>query len=72
MEQHLGDGRPLGNILVDHGSATPAAVESALETQHDRRSVVDSSVRVDVDLLDGLMNMVGELVLARNQLVRGG
>ncbi len=69
MEQHLGDGRPLGNILVDHGSATPAAVESALETQHDRRSVVDSSVRVDVELLDSLMRLVGELVLARNQLV---
>jgi two-component system chemotaxis sensor kinase CheA len=34
-----------------------------------RRSVVESSVRVDVDLLDTLMRMVGELVLARNQLV---
>jgi two-component system chemotaxis sensor kinase CheA len=30
---------------------------------------VESSVRVDVDLLDTLMRMVGELVLARNQLV---
>lgn len=28
----------------------------------------DSSIRVDVELLDKLMNMVGELVLARNQL----
>ena len=34
-----------------------------------KRSVVDSSVRVDVELLDTLMRMVGELVLARNQLV---
>jgi two-component system, chemotaxis family, sensor kinase CheA len=34
-----------------------------------RRSVVESSVRVDVDLLDTLMRMVGELVLSRNQLV---
>jgi two-component system chemotaxis sensor kinase CheA len=33
------------------------------------RSVVDSSVRVDVELLDSLMRLVGELVLARNQLV---
>jgi two-component system chemotaxis sensor kinase CheA len=69
MEQGLGDGRPLGAILVDHGSTTPAAVEGALETQDARRSVVDSSVRVDVELLDTLMRMVGELVLARNQLV---
>ncbi len=36
-----------------------------------KRSVADSSVRVDVDLLDTLMRLVGELVLTRNQLVRG-
>jgi two-component system chemotaxis sensor kinase CheA len=35
-----------------------------------RRSVAESSIRVDVDLLDGLMRLVGELVLTRNQLVR--
>jgi two-component system chemotaxis sensor kinase CheA len=69
MEQDLGDKRPIGSILVDHGSTTPAAVETALETQDARRSVVDSSVRVDVELLDSLMRLVGELVLARNQLV---
>jgi two-component system chemotaxis sensor kinase CheA len=69
MEQGLGDSRPIGNILIDHGSATPAAVETALETQDVRRSVVESSVRVDVELLDSLMRLVGELVLARNQLV---
>ncbi|SHN42114.1 chemotaxis protein CheW [Cryptosporangium aurantiacum] len=36
-----------------------------------RRSVAESSIRVDVDLLDALMRLVGELVLTRNQLVRG-
>lgn len=35
-----------------------------------RRSVADNSVRVDVDLLDTLMRLVGELVLTRNQIVR--
>ncbi|WP_344516114.1 chemotaxis protein CheA, partial [Dactylosporangium maewongense] len=30
----------------------------------------DQSIRVDVDLLDKLMNLVGELVLTRNQLIR--
>jgi two-component system, chemotaxis family, sensor kinase CheA len=29
---------------------------------------VDTTIRVDVDRLDGLMNLVGELVLARNRL----
>jgi two-component system, chemotaxis family, sensor kinase CheA len=32
-------------------------------------AVADTSVRVDVGLLDKLMNLVGELVLARNQIV---
>jgi two-component system chemotaxis sensor kinase CheA len=39
------------------GSATP-----------NRRSLADSTVRVDVDLLDSLMRLVGELVLTRNQI----
>ncbi len=35
-----------------------------------RRSIADSSIRVDVELLDTLMRLVGELVLTRNQLMR--
>ncbi len=33
-------------------------------------SVTDSTIRVDVGLLDKLMNLVGELVLARNQVLQ--
>lgn len=44
-------------------------VAPALRDQADHRSVADSSVRVDVDVLDSLMRLVGELVLARNQLL---
>ncbi len=33
-------------------------------------SLADATIRVDVDLLDRLINMVGELVLARNQLLQ--
>jgi two-component system chemotaxis sensor kinase CheA len=35
-------------------------------------AVSDSSIRVDVGLLDKLMTLVGELVLARNQIVQFG
>jgi two-component system chemotaxis sensor kinase CheA len=35
----------------------------------DRGSVADGSIRVDVELLDRLMTLVGELVLSRNQIV---
>jgi two-component system chemotaxis sensor kinase CheA len=38
--------------------------------QPGRRAVADSTIRVDVDLLDNLMLLVGELVLTRNQIVQ--
>jgi two-component system, chemotaxis family, sensor kinase CheA len=66
-----GDERKLGTILLEEGKAAPAAVNEALQAQTPKRSIADSAIRVDVDLLDTLLNMVGELVLARNQLVRG-
>ncbi len=49
--------------------------DGALHDEHDedspaRRSVADSTIRVDVGLLDQLMRMVGELVLTRNQVVQ--
>ncbi|HEY5049997.1 MAG TPA: chemotaxis protein CheW [Acidothermaceae bacterium] len=76
LEQQLGDDRPLGEILVDHGQATPDQVREALAlqavAQADARaggSVSDSTLRVDVNLLDTLMRLVGELVLTRNQIV---
>lgn len=70
-EQEFGDPRLLGEILVGNGAITSKEVSDALQTQGAaRRSVADSSIRVDVDLLDGLMNLVGELVLTRNQLLQ--
>ncbi len=34
------------------------------------RSVADATIRVDVTLLDNLMNLAGELVLSRNQMLQ--
>jgi chemotaxis protein histidine kinase CheA len=70
--QHNGDSRRLGEILVDKGAAQPSAVLEALQVQAEARSSVlsDSNIRVDVGLLDKLMNLVGELVLARNQILQ--
>jgi two-component system chemotaxis sensor kinase CheA len=47
--------------------------ESTVEASNDgagRRTVADSTVRVDVDLLDTLVRLVGELVLTRNQILQ--
>jgi chemotaxis protein histidine kinase CheA len=70
--QHEGDDRRLGEILVEKGAAKPAAVQDALQVQAEARApaLSDSNIRVDVGLLDKLMNLVGELVLARNQILQ--
>ncbi len=50
----------------------PAHEEHAPEPEHveARKGASESSIRVDVQLLDRLMNLVGELVLARNQVLQ--
>jgi two-component system, chemotaxis family, sensor kinase CheA len=40
------------------------------ETPAETHTVGDAPIRVDVGLLDGLMTLVGELVLARNQILQ--
>jgi two-component system chemotaxis sensor kinase CheA len=70
--QREGDDRRLGEILVGKGAAKPTAVQDALQVQAEARApaLSDSNIRVDVSLLDKLMNLVGELVLARNQILQ--
>lgn len=53
--------------VAKHGDKrAPASADRRKEP----RGVADSSIRVDVDILDRLMNLVGELVLARNQILQ--
>ncbi len=73
LEEQKSDPRKIGEILVARGSVAPQAVADALQTQGDAHSALsDTSIRVDVGLLDKLMNLVGELVLARNQILQYG
>jgi two-component system chemotaxis sensor kinase CheA len=48
----------------------PPATDASETGAQKTASVVDSTIRVDVGLLDKLMNLVGELVLARNQILQ--
>ena len=59
-----GPAAPSPVLLPDAGAA---AVEAG---EHRTGGVSDSTIRVDVVLLDKLMNLVGELVLARNQVLQ--
>jgi two-component system chemotaxis sensor kinase CheA len=58
---------PLPKKEIRPTSDTPAG---NTESGDRNSSVADSSVRIDVHLLDKLMNLVGELVLARNQIMQ--
>ncbi len=71
-KQKEGDPRRIGEILVEQGAARPADVVDALRIQQSSRgtAVSDSTIRVEVGLLDKVMNLVGELVLARNQVLQ--
>jgi two-component system chemotaxis sensor kinase CheA len=56
---------------TNEARATPAARDPSERAPVEARAVVaDTTVRVDVALLDRLMTLVGELVLARNHLVQ--
>ncbi len=51
-----------------HENADPS--RAADEVRNKAAAVQDSTIRVNVTLLDRLMNLVGELVLARNQIMQ--
>lgn len=72
-QQAEGDPRHMGEILVERGVVRPSDVVEALHIQQSSRGPAgasDSTIRVDVGLLDKVMNLVGELVLARNQVLQ--
>ena len=61
----------MGEILVALGLARAEDVATALQTLGARpRGAAPETIRVAVNLLDKVMTVVGELVLARNQLLR--
>jgi two-component system chemotaxis sensor kinase CheA len=82
LQQADGDQRKLGEILIEKGLIKPQQIDEALNAQKTNSdplqaqseartsALSDSTIRVDVGLLDKLMNLVGELVLARNQVLQ--
>jgi len=62
---------PLGNKTESAPQSTAADMQKgSANSEGEKKSVSDLSIRVNVGVLDRLMNLVGELVLARNQLMQ--
>ncbi|HEX4785685.1 MAG TPA: chemotaxis protein CheA [Candidatus Sulfotelmatobacter sp.] len=71
LEQQEAGRRRIGEILVDQGAVRQEDVLAAQRTLESRNpEAAVETIRVGVTLLDRLMNLVGELVLARNQLLQ--
>jgi len=68
--QAEGDPRHIGELLVEANALATGEVADVLKTQAEERPAATETIRVDVRLLDDLMNLVGELVLARNQILQ--
>jgi len=72
-KQGDGDPRRLGEILVEQGAVRSTDIVDAHRIKQSsavHAVAADSTIRVDVGLLDKVMNLVGELVLARNQVLQ--
>jgi two-component system chemotaxis sensor kinase CheA len=69
-EQKQGNDRPLGEILLESGALHTQELQEALKIAAASRAPVveEATVRIRVEQLDRLMNLVGELVLTRNRI----
>ncbi|MBX7100408.1 MAG: chemotaxis protein CheW [Myxococcaceae bacterium] len=63
---------PSAETVSPAAAARPVPTAPAAVAPAEHATVAESNVRVDVGLLDRLMNIVGELVLVRNQIVQFG
>ncbi|ADH85367.1 chemotaxis protein CheA [Desulfurivibrio alkaliphilus] len=72
--------RPLGEILVEKGAVTPEDVNQALASQQQAAgaprpaaapppALKRQDLRVDLEKIDTLINLIGELVISENMLV---
>ncbi|ULA59025.1 MAG: Sensor histidine kinase CheAY [Nitrospira sp.] len=65
---------PLGEILLQAKAITERALDQALHKQdkQSKPAEEDATIRVETKRLDSVMNLVGELVLGRNRLIKIG
>ena len=67
-----GDAPPAAAVVPSPPTGTEAVREETVAAGAEKgsHSAAESTIRVSIEILDKLMNLVGELVLARNQLVQ--
>jgi len=69
-EPHPAEAAAIPSSTVLHAPSVAIASQGPSDVTAVLPSVTETAIRVDVALLDRLMNLVGELVLARNQILQ--
>lgn len=66
--------QPLGELLLAAKAISEKALDQALQKQEKQLKTAeeDQTIRVETRRLDSVMNLVGELVLGRNRLIKIG
>ena len=59
----------LGEVIVSNPTAMAAAGSKPAAAKTAAKPVVNRTVRVDIEKLDNLMNLVSELIIAKNSLI---
>ena len=72
LSESVQSGQKLGHVVVEKKLATPGEVRDALTKQAATGDVKEAAktIRVNVDKLDELVNLTGELVLERNRITQ--
>jgi two-component system chemotaxis sensor kinase CheA len=74
LDHALAQQKRVGQILVEQHAVTPQQLEQALQKQKQQESAGQpkktdtTSIRVDTDKIDKLINLVGELVITQSML----
>jgi two-component system chemotaxis sensor kinase CheA len=74
LDHALAQQKRVGEILIEQHAVTPQQVEQALQKQKQQESAAQTkksettSIRVDTDKIDKLINLVGELVITQSML----
>ncbi len=58
----------MGEILVSKNKVSDEDVQKALADQENARKNIPTTVRVDIDKLDALVNLIGELIINESRL----
>lgn len=71
LDEQVTHNEKVGDIVLKKGLASEKEIAGALKEQDKTRKDLDSgTVRVDTSKLDGLMNLLGEIVIGQSSLAR--